>query len=210
MLAAIAAATAGAKVVIIDHLPQPGRKLLATGGGHCNLTNMLDEGEFLAAFGRQGRFLQPALALFDREQLLAFLSDIGLPTHCPDDFRVYPTSNSAADVVQTLWSKCLALGVQPMLATEVTAIVTEEVEGHRHVVGVRTGGGGARNEPQALAMNRWSPPMPSSSPPAESPIPHRRNGRLCPGRAGWTHRHPARAGAMRWSPASHGRRGARA
>ncbi len=123
MMAAMAAATGGARTAIVEHLLRPGAKLVATGGGHCNLSNTLDEPAFLAAFGRQGRFLQPALAAMGRDALLALLAEIGVPTHCPDGMRIYPQSDSAADVRQALWDKCMALGVAPMLNTEVTGLI---------------------------------------------------------------------------------------
>jgi predicted flavoprotein YhiN len=119
MMAAMAAASGGARTVIVEHLLRPGAKLVATGGGHCNLSNTLDEPAFLASFGRQGRFLQPALAAMGRDAFLALLEQIGVPTHCPDGMRIYPQSDSAADVRQALWNKCVTLGVRPMLGTEV-------------------------------------------------------------------------------------------
>ena len=123
MMAAMAAATGGARTVIVEHLLRPGAKLVATGGGHCNLSNTLQEPAFLAAFGRQGRFLQPALAAMGRDALLALLAEIGVPTHCPDGMRIYPQSDSAADVRLAMWNKCMALGVTPMLNTEVRKLM---------------------------------------------------------------------------------------
>ena len=78
LAAALAAARAGRSVLVLEKNDRPGRKLLLTGGGRCNLT---DPGrpavEFLEAFGRSGRFLRQALAAFD---LAAFLASLGVET----------------------------------------------------------------------------------------------------------------------------------
>ena len=53
LMAAISASAGGAKVLILEKMPSPGRKLLTTGGGHCNLTNVLPVEEFARNFGKQ-------------------------------------------------------------------------------------------------------------------------------------------------------------
>src|ERR1035437_5473118 len=80
MMAAIAAGAAGAKVVICEQLDQAGTKLLATGGGRCNLTNTLADSDFMSAFGRHGRFMAPALSIIDSASLRRFFQDLGVPT----------------------------------------------------------------------------------------------------------------------------------
>ena len=129
MMAAIAAASSGARTLIVEHLLRPGAKLVTTGGGHCNLSNTLEEPAFLAAFGRQGRFLQPALDAMGRDAFLALLEQIGVPTHCPDGMRIYPQSDSASDVRQAMWNKCVTLGVRPMLGTEARELIIDRSTG---------------------------------------------------------------------------------
>ncbi|HBF34879.1 TPA: NAD(P)/FAD-dependent oxidoreductase, partial [Candidatus Sumerlaeota bacterium] len=56
-MAAIAASRAGAAVTLLEKQPRTGTKLLATGGGRCNITNTLKTSEFLSRFAsRQARF----------------------------------------------------------------------------------------------------------------------------------------------------------
>ena len=98
LMAAIAAAERGWKVVLLEQLDRPGVKLLATGGGRCNFTNTLPPDEFMRRFGRQGRFMQPALAAMDSRGLRQFLDALGVPTHAPDGFHVYPASEKALTV----------------------------------------------------------------------------------------------------------------
>ena len=122
MMAAIAARQAGASVALCEQLDRPGVKLLATGGGRCNVTNTATAEEMMAAFGRQGRFMAPALEALGSRALREFLERLGVPTSCPDGFHVYPSSNSAQDVQRALWKRCEALGVRIILKTRLKGI----------------------------------------------------------------------------------------
>jgi len=125
LLAAIAAAELGRRVILLEQLPRPGVKLLATGGGRCNLTNTLPPGEFPARFGRHGRFILPALDAFGPDALRRFLHSLGVPTAAPDGLHVYPASNSAADVRRALVRRARELGVRLRLATTAHALWIE-------------------------------------------------------------------------------------
>jgi predicted Rossmann fold flavoprotein len=137
LMAAIAARGAGASVIVCEQLAGPGARLLVTGGGHCNLTNTASRDDFLAAFGRQGRFISPAMEAMGHDQLRSFLHGIGLPTACPDGFHVFPESNRAADVLAALNRECGRLGV----SFRFDARVAELQLLHGRVVGVRTDSG---------------------------------------------------------------------
>jgi len=121
LFAAIAAAQAGAQVVVVEQLDKPGVKLLATGGGRCNVTNLREAGEFMARLGRQGRFLQDALAAMDSRGVVTLLAELDVPT-CTDGPRVYPTSHSAQTVQQALVRRAQELGVHVCLQTVVTDV----------------------------------------------------------------------------------------
>ena len=126
LLAAIAAAERGRRVVLLEQLPRPGVKLLATGGGRCNLTNTLPPDEFPARFGRHGRFIQPALAAFGPDALRRFLHSLGVPTAATDGLHVFPVSDSAADVRRALVRRARELGVRLRLATTADALWIED------------------------------------------------------------------------------------
>ena len=111
LMAAIAAAEAGARVVLCEQLDRPGAKLLATGGGRCNMTNTLEAEAFMARFGREGRFMQPTLSHMDSPGLREFFNRLGVRTTSPDGVQVYPVSNSAATVQKALLRRCGELGV---------------------------------------------------------------------------------------------------
>lgn len=126
LMAALAGAERGRPVTLLDRLAQPGVRLLATGGGRCNLTNLTSRAEFMAAFGRQGRFMQPALERMGPPQLREFFLQLGVPTNAPDGLHVYPTSNSAATVRQALWDRCRQLRVDIRLSVDALSLRVNE------------------------------------------------------------------------------------
>jgi predicted Rossmann fold flavoprotein len=103
MIAAGAAAENGAKVVLIEKNDRPGRKLLITGKGRCNITNAeYDLSAFAKAFGKKGKFLYSALQTFGVEDTIQFFNQRGLETKVERGRRVFPVSDQAADVLQVL------------------------------------------------------------------------------------------------------------
>ncbi len=112
LAAAIEAAKGGAKVLLLEKLPSVGAKLRATGGGRCNLTNTLSNDEFMERFGRNGRFMSDALPTYDSSFLREFFASIGVQTHAPDGFRVFPISHDSAHIVSALESEARRVGVE--------------------------------------------------------------------------------------------------
>lgn len=136
LMAALAAAERGARVVVFERMDAPGIKLLATGGGRCNLTNMAAPDDFMACFGRSGRFMQPALRALGREGLLDLLARLGVETSCADGFHVFPRSERARDVRDALWQACTRAGVSFLYRRRVTRLTVEDGA----VRGVEAGG----------------------------------------------------------------------
>ena len=134
MISAIVAARAGESVLLLEKLFNLASKLKATGGGRCNLTNTLSNEDFMARFGRDGRFMQDALNAFDHKALVGFLADIGVDTHAPDGFRIFPTSHSSVTIISALANEMSRAGVEVQLSQKVERIlVTGE-----HISGVKT------------------------------------------------------------------------
>ncbi len=125
MMAAITAARRGSKVLLMEKLPKIGAKLKATGGGRCNLTNTLSNDAFMECFGREGRFMRDALSACSHEVLQAFFSDLGVPTHAPDGYRIFPVSHSALCVVQALEQEMRRLHITVRCAEAVVALEQE-------------------------------------------------------------------------------------
>lgn len=134
MIAAIKASKDKKKVLLLEKLPRIGAKLKATGGGRCNLTNTLSNEEFMSKFGRDGRFMQDALCLFDNKRLTDFFKGIGVDTHAPDGFRVFPISHDSSTVISALQNEMNRLGVDIVVSQKAKEILFEK----EHVKGVRT------------------------------------------------------------------------
>ena len=111
IMSAITAAKSQKSVLLLEKMPKIGLKLKATGGGKCNITNMLELDDFINSFGKQGRFMRDALSRFYHDDLLRFLSDIGLETHAPDGFRVFPITHNSKSVLDTLIMEMKKLNV---------------------------------------------------------------------------------------------------
>jgi predicted Rossmann fold flavoprotein len=131
LMAAMAAAEAGCRVRVCERMAQPGRKLLATGGGRCNLTTTVDRETLVAAFGRQGRFLQDAVRAFDPAAIRAFFAGAGVPTLVQPDGCVFPVSQRARDVLDALLRQNARLGVtvQPECAVRAIRLSAGAVAG---------------------------------------------------------------------------------
>jgi predicted Rossmann fold flavoprotein len=136
IIAAIVASRKGKKVLLLEKLSSIAAKLKATGGGRCNLTNTLSNEDFMARFGKNGRFMQDALHEFDYKKLIAFLEEIGIQTHAPDGFRIFPTSHSSATIIEGLKAEMLRLGVAIKCNQKVTRLLSTG----RHIDGVKTEG----------------------------------------------------------------------
>ncbi len=102
LMAAGRAAELGARTTLIEKNPHPGRKLLITGGGRCNVTNSADLKGFIAAFGGNGKFLYRALSVFSSENLTGFLKSFGVPTRADPDGKVFPADDKAQSVLDAL------------------------------------------------------------------------------------------------------------
>ena len=102
LLVGIAAAQSGAQTVILEKMRRPGKKILITGKGRCNITNNCDLQEIIKNIPGNGRFLNSALRRFTNQDIVQLLEDNGLPTKVERGGRVFLVSDKAADVVDTL------------------------------------------------------------------------------------------------------------
>ncbi len=101
MLAALSAAERGdCEVTLLERQSRVGRKLMATGNGRCNLTNLYaDETRY---HGAHPEFVRSALARFGVKDTLDFFHRLGLYTVAEPDGKVYPLSDQANSVVDVL------------------------------------------------------------------------------------------------------------
>lgn len=134
MMAAAAAARAGARVMLLEKMSRVGCKLQLTGNGRCNVTAAADREQLIKAFPGNGRFLHSAFQTLSSEGLMAFFEGLGVPLKVEADGRVFPASERAEDVIAALYENARKAGAQVLLSTTVQRIEFRE----GRVTGVRT------------------------------------------------------------------------
>lgn len=134
LLAGIAAATYGAQVIILEKMFRPGKKLLITGKGRCNITNNCELPELIANITGNGRFLNSVFRQFSNDDMIQLLNENGLETKIERGGRVFPISDQAKDVVDTLLKILKNLGAE--IITDIS--VTEILVSNNKVIGVKT------------------------------------------------------------------------
>jgi len=112
LMAGIAAARGGASVTIIEKMPRPARKIMITGKGRCNFTNVKAWNEFSQHIRSKANFLKPSFYNLPPEKLIAFLEEKGLETVVERGDRAFPASHRASDVIDTLVEAARAAGVR--------------------------------------------------------------------------------------------------
>ncbi len=125
LMAAIEAADRGASVLLVERLDEPGRKLLATGGGRCNVANTAPSAHLAAAFGRQGRAILPSIEAFGLTGLRRRFGELGLSLESPDGFHLYPGPPSSRAVRDALWHAARQRGVTLRCAQRVAGLHLE-------------------------------------------------------------------------------------
>jgi len=94
-------------VLVLEKNDSPGKKLLISGTGRCNLTHDCKLNDFFGHYGQNYRFIKPALHDFTNADLIRFFEDQGLPTVVDKNGKVFPSSQKAEDVLQVLIKSCL-------------------------------------------------------------------------------------------------------
>lgn len=102
MMSAGIASQNGASVTLIEKNQRVGRKVLITGKGRCNVTNNCDEQTFIQNVTVNGRFLYSAINSFNSQDTMSFFEELGLSLKTERGNRVFPVSDRAMDVVDTL------------------------------------------------------------------------------------------------------------
>lgn len=123
-VAALTAARAGAKVLMVEKQHRVGRRLAATGNGTCNLSH---HGFGPADYNSEAAyFVEPAFHSLDEAATLAFFDELGLATEMDERERYYPVVRSASVVVDVLRYACEEAGIRTELETEIQSILRTE------------------------------------------------------------------------------------
>jgi predicted Rossmann fold flavoprotein len=120
MMAALQATAEGARVLLFDSNPTPGRKLLVTGSGRCNITNANAVAERYAC--ADPAWMAQVLAQFGHADLRTFLAEIGILTYATPDGWCYPLSESAQTVVDAFTAALALANVELHAGTKIKNI----------------------------------------------------------------------------------------
>jgi predicted Rossmann fold flavoprotein len=116
----------GRKVLVIDHAKQPGLKLLMTGGGRCNFTNLeIDAGHYVS---HNPHFCKSALRRFSQWDFIEQVKNHGIGFSERDHGQLF-CDRSARDILDMLLAECAKAGVAFQLDTSVDDI--QRLGGHR-------------------------------------------------------------------------------
>lgn len=111
-MAALAAAQAGAGVLLLERNPKLGRKLYITGKGRCNVTNDCAVDEVLRNIPHNSRFLTSAVTRFPPEAVKTFFEGLGVTLKTERGNRVFPASDKATDIIDALLLALRRAGVE--------------------------------------------------------------------------------------------------
>ncbi|MCZ8536343.1 NAD(P)/FAD-dependent oxidoreductase [Paenisporosarcina quisquiliarum] len=133
LMAAIAAGEIGKKVLLLEKGTKLGKKLAISGGGRCNVTNRLSQEEIVKHIPGNGRFLYSPFSVFNNEDIITFFEGLGVELKEEDHGRMFPVSNRAQDVVDTLVRQLEKLRVEVLFERPVAKLLMNDDK----VLGVR-------------------------------------------------------------------------
>ena len=125
MMAGIAAAEEGRDVLIIEKNKMVGRKVLITGKGRCNVTNIAPAHEMMGFVPKNSRFLFGAFKRFDNKDLMEMIEAEGTPLKVERGGRVFPESDKASDIVLALKKRLAKNRARVLICDGVTEILTD-------------------------------------------------------------------------------------
>ncbi len=133
LFASIIAARNGKKVLLLEHTKKVGKKLSITGKGRCNLTNNSDIDNILNNIPVNSRFMYSALNSFSALDTMNFFEELGVKLKTERGNRVFPVSDSAAEIVNALENEVNRLKVS-LKFEKVTELIIE----YNSIKGVKT------------------------------------------------------------------------
>lgn len=110
-------------VVIFEKLPRLGKKILSTGNGRCNLTNINAKAEDY----NNPAFAENTFLKYSPDKIISFFESLGLITYSDECGRVYPRNNNASSVLDALRYETEKLGIEIITDTEVESITHSDL-----------------------------------------------------------------------------------
>jgi len=145
LMCAIEAGKRGRRVAVLEQANRVGKKILISGGGRCNFTNVYCGPEHF--YSANPHFAKSALARYEPSDFIALVEKHHIPYHEKTLGQLF-CDRSAQDIVELLETECRAAGVQIILSSKVLEVrrtdefivCTESGEFHAPVLVVATGG----------------------------------------------------------------------
>ncbi len=125
VMAAIRASQLGKRVVLIEKNDSIGRKIMITGKGRCNVTNIAPIETFIEKFGKNGQFLRTAFFTFFNQDLMDLMTAKGLEMKVERQGRVFPATDKAVSVVDVLKKYLTENKVDILYNERLSGIMTE-------------------------------------------------------------------------------------
>lgn len=110
------------KVIVLEKMPRPGRKIMITGKGRCNFTNVKPWNEFNGHIHPKPNFLKPSFYNLTSEKMVDYLQEHGMEAVIERGDRAFPTSHLASDVVDALVRAVEQAGAEILCGKEVRTI----------------------------------------------------------------------------------------
>lgn len=155
LMAAIMAAREGAEVTILEHMDRVGKKILSTGNGRCNMTNLSLRPEHYRSSQKQ--FPMKVLDRFSVWDTLNFFDGIGIVTRNRNGY-IYPNSDQAASVLDALRFETEHLGIRTVLSCRISKVYKKK----QGQFGVETDQGTFMGESLILATGSKAAPVSGS------------------------------------------------
>ena len=108
------------KVMILEKMPRPGRKIMITGKGRCNFTNLKQWNDFSGHIHPKPNFLKPSFYNLTSEKMIDFLESHGMETVVERGDRACPASHLSSEVVDTLVKAAQDAGAELICNKEVS------------------------------------------------------------------------------------------
>lgn len=154
LMCAAHAGARGRRVLVLDHANKAGKKILMSGGGNCNFTNLYTEpANFLS---ENAHFCKSALARYTQWDFIALVNKHRVPYHEKKLGQLF-CDNKSIDILKMLLAECEAVGATVQLNTSIEKIECIALEASPSAEGGQVAEGGA-----ALAAIGGDPPVESA------------------------------------------------
>ena len=114
--------------LIIEKNSSPGKKLLMSGAGQCNLTHGGNIKNFISHYGGNGHHIRSILYRFNNQNLIDFFQSKNIPLFEREDGKIFPKSLQSHEVLNCLVGSCIHNGLKFIYSSPVTGISLENIK----------------------------------------------------------------------------------